>query len=443
MDEGGGVRGGKKEGDAARKPREMTSTTTTTTRATATGKVTFTEDSDAEDEFPEWLAGIPKSDREKRKDKLRKDRERKARVAEKNARLVANLGDTTGGKGGGESTTDPLKTFKVVAGDEDADEYEADAEFNAVVAAKGGSRKVLAVSEVVTATSGGGDDARKRDLIRAGMGKVISDAARWGDAGARMGGGNKGEDHFDVVPQEEGGGTSSRRRGKSGVHGYDEEEEKEEDGGGNSSSSEDSGSGTDEDDDPRKANYDSDEHAELLALGKLLKKHTTRKALLDASYNRYATADDPSTLPAWFASDERQHFRPQLPVSKAEMDAIKARFRDIAARPIAKVVEARARKKRRIGVAMEKAKKTATGIMESEEMGGRAKAKAVAKAYRQAEAKKVGSKYVVSGASGKKTGPKGAAGKRGGKTKVVDPRLKKDKRAIKRKEKSKKGGRRR
>jgi hypothetical protein len=132
----------------------------------------------------------------------------------------------------------------------------------------------------------------------------------------------------------------------------------------------------------------------------------------------------------------------QLP-SKAEMDAIKARFRDIAARPIAKVVEARARKKRRIGVAMEKAKKTATGIMESEEMGGRAKAKAVAKAYRQAEAKKVGSKYVVSGASGKKTGPKGAAGKRGGKTKVVDPRLKKDKRAIKRKEKSKKGGRRR
>jgi AdoMet-dependent rRNA methyltransferase SPB1 len=78
----------------------------------------------------------------------------------------------------------------------------------------------------------------------------------------------------------------------------------------------------------------------------MLKKHTTRKALLDASYNRYAFADAPGSLPAWFETDESKHFRPQLPITKAEVDAIKARFRDIAARPIAKVAEARARKKR-------------------------------------------------------------------------------------------------
>jgi hypothetical protein len=216
-----------------------------------------------------------------------------------------------------------------------------------------------------------------------------------------------------LMDEEGGGGAGFTVVAGEGAGGAREGSDEESDG---SSSGEDSGP------DPRDEDYDSDEHAELLALGKLMKKHTTRKALLDASYNRYAFQEDPSTLPTWFASDERVHYRPQLPITKAQVEAIKAHHRDIAARPIHKVAEARARKKRRLSVAMDKAKKTASTIMETEEMGARAKAKAVAKAYRQAEAKKVGAKYVVSGANGSKRGPKGAAAKRGGKTRLVDPR---------------------
>lgn len=72
------------------------------------------------------------------------------------------------------------------------------------------------------------------------------------------------------------------------------------------------------------------------------------------SYNRYAF--DNEVLPAWFAADEEKNFRPQLPVSRDEVERIKAQFKDIAARPIHKVAEARARKKRRSVKAMETAK---------------------------------------------------------------------------------------
>jgi hypothetical protein len=126
---------------------------------------------------------------------------------------------------------------------------------------------------------------------------------------------------------------------------------------------------------------------------------TLLKALLDASYNRYAFDEAPGSLPAWFAGDESKHFRPQLPVTRAEIDAIKARFRDIAARPIAKVAEARARKKRRVTVALDKAKRTAAAVLDADadQMGARSKIKAVAKAYKAAEAKKKGYSVVVTG----------------------------------------------
>ena len=356
------------------------------------------EDGIAEDSFPEWLADVPKSDREKRKDRLRKDRERRERQASRSAKLTGTLDEYGAGSSTGAAAA--AARFEVVDGDAAANAAEADAEFDSVLVSKGALSEELARAApqggrgsggsggaAAAAASGAVASQRKMDLLKAGMGKALMDEEGGGGAG------------FTVVAGEGAGGARE---------GSDEESD-------GSSSGEDSGP------DPRDEDYDSDEHAELLALGKMLKRHTTRKALLDASYNRYACAEDPASLPTWFASDERTHHRPQLPITKAQVEAIKARFRDIAARPIHKVAEARARKKRRLGVAMDKAKKTASNIMETEEMGARAKAKAVAKAYRQAEAKKVGAKYVVSGANGSKRGPKGAAAKRGGKTRLVDP----------------------
>jgi AdoMet-dependent rRNA methyltransferase SPB1 len=184
--------------------------------------------------------------------------------------------------------------------------------------------------------------AAKRELIRRGMGAISGSAAT--ETGAASAG-------FDIVP-------AAADHGEADTGSSDDSD---------SEADADAGADADDGPDPRLEDYDSDTHAEMLALGKLLRRHTTAKALVDASYNRYAFEDGP--LPPWFAADEGKHFKPQLPISRAEVEEVKARFRDIAARPIAKVAEARARKKRRLLTRMERVKKQAQSILESEEMG--------------------------------------------------------------------------
>ena len=85
------------------------------------------------------------------------------------------------------------------------------------------------------------------------------------------------------------------------------------------------------------------------------------------------------------------------------MQRIKLQFRDIAARPIARVAEARARKRRRVETKVAAAKKKAENIMESEELGGASKAKSVASLFRKAT-KEIKQKklYAVFGKSGQK-----------------------------------------
>ena len=95
------------------------------------------------------------------------------------------------------------------------------------------------------------------------------------------------------------------------------------------------------------------------------------------------------------------------------------------------VAEARARKKRRLVGQLDKAKRQAATILsdENEEMGARAKMRAIAKAYRAADVKRPGSVYVVAG-----KGSKGSAGK-GKRVKFVDRLQKKEKRADKKRAK--------
>ena len=177
--------------------------------------------------------------------------------------------------------------------------------------------------------------------------------------------------------------------------------------------------------------------AEGLALGSMLiHSKKARRDIVDASYNRYAFDD--VNLPAWFVQDERRHMRWKPELDPALLAEYKQRLKEVDARPIKKVAEAKARKKRRLQKRMEKAKKRAEGVMQKEDTTTMEKARELKKIYARARSKKQEEvKYVVakkSTQSGKRAiRPAGVKGR----YKVVDPRMKKDLRAMK----ADKGGR--
>ncbi|XP_047307608.1 pre-rRNA 2'-O-ribose RNA methyltransferase [Impatiens glandulifera] len=177
------------------------------------------------------------------------------------------------------------------------------------------------------------------------------------------------------------------------------------------SDSSDSDSSSDESD------YDNDKKAEILAYAKKMLHKKDRENLIDDSYNKYMFNDD-ARLPSWFVEDEKKHNRPNKPVTKEEINAMKAQFKEINARPAKKVAEARARKKRVAERKLEKIRKKANTISDQSEISDRSKRKMIEQLYNKATPKKPEREYVVA--------KKGVA-VRGGKGKVVvDPRMKKD-----------------
>lgn len=67
---------------------------------------------------------------------------------------------------------------------------------------------------------------------------------------------------------------------------------------------------------------------------------------------RYSFNEDEGELPEWFTEEEKQHRHKQIPVDKQTVEAYRQRWREINARPIKKVAEAKARKKRRVSGAV-------------------------------------------------------------------------------------------
>jgi len=185
---------------------------------------------------------------------------------------------------------------------------------------------------------------------------------------------------------------------------------------------------------------DSDAMAEVLALGKKMLNKKERRKLVDKSYNRYAF-DDPDGLPLWFLDDEKKHTQPNLPVTKAEVQEHKLYLKAINARPLKKVAEAKARKKRRVMKAWESMKRKASNIAESIELTERQKSKAINKMYKKldrttnAPQKK---RVLVTQKGGTRTAKKSKK-MEGGPTNRVDRRMKKDLR----RDKMKKYGRKR
>jgi AdoMet-dependent rRNA methyltransferase SPB1 len=175
----------------------------------------------------------------------------------------------------------------------------------------------------------------------------------------------------------------------------------------------------------------------------LIQSKKKREDLIESGYNRWTSNDE--GLPDWFMEEESKFCKKQLPVTKEMMEVYRAKLKEINARPIKKVAEAKARKKKRALKSMEKARKKAESITDADDISSQEKAQQIKQIYKKAIAlgkkkKSAQVEYVVAkrGMGKRVRRPAGVKGR----FKVVDPRMKKDNRAAKAagKGKGRKGG---
>ncbi|KAF8601772.1 FtsJ-domain-containing protein [Ceratobasidium sp. AG-I] len=171
----------------------------------------------------------------------------------------------------------------------------------------------------------------------------------------------------------------------------------------------------------------------------LVNRQTTKTHLLNSGFTRYSL-NSQDALPPWFLDDERKHYKPNLPITKDAVLALRAKQRALDARPIKKVAEAKARKKMRAHQRLEKAMSKAEGLVAGDDMTEKEKAAAVDKVMRKGMStgakKKKEIKVVV--AKGPNKGVKGRPKGVKGRYAMVDARMRKEVRAKKRKEKANK-----
>lgn len=174
-------------------------------------------------------------------------------------------------------------------------------------------------------------------------------------------------------------------------------------------SSDDSSSDESEDD-------DVDSKAEILACAKKMLRKKRREEMLDDAYNKYMFDDE--GLPGWFVEEEKRHRQPIKPVTKEEINAMRAQFKEINARPAKKVAEAKARKKRVAARKLEKVRKKANDISKQTEISDHSKGRLIEQLYKKAAPKRPKKEYVVA--------KKGVTVKVGKGKVLVDRRMKKD-----------------
>ena len=104
-----------------------------------------------------------------------------------------------------------------------------------------------------------------------------------------------------------------------------------------------------------------------LTLGEqLVHSSKTRRDVVDRAWNRYANND--TDLPSWFTEDERRHWHAHVPVSAEALRDYRDRQRAIDARPIKKVAEAKARKKKRTEQRMKRVQKQSETITDNPDL---------------------------------------------------------------------------
>ncbi|CAH3192030.1 unnamed protein product [Porites evermanni] len=174
---------------------------------------------------------------------------------------------------------------------------------------------------------------------------------------------------------------------------------------------------------------------ETLALGhKMAFSRKNKRDIIDSGYHRWAFND--ANLPDWFVEDEAKHYQRQLPVSKEMVAEYRARMKEINARPVKKIAEAKARKKRKEMKRLEKARKKAEAICDTVDVSEKEKMNQIRSLYKKAalKGKPKEVKYVVAKKSQAAKRMKRPAGVKGP-YKIVDQRMKKDLRSQRAKDK--------
>ena len=170
----------------------------------------------------------------------------------------------------------------------------------------------------------------------------------------------------------------------------------------------------------------------------LVNREKTKTQLINDGFNRYSL-NSKEGLPSWFLDDEAKNYKLNIPITKEAMASLRAKQRELDARPIKKVAEAKARKKFKAAQRMSKAQKKAEDLLADgdDELTQKDKAASIAKILKKgaAKAKKRETKLVV--AKGPNRGLKGRPKGVKGRFKMVDGRMKKELRAQKRIDKKK------
>ncbi|KAH0785616.1 AdoMet-dependent rRNA methyltransferase spb1 [Histomonas meleagridis] len=170
----------------------------------------------------------------------------------------------------------------------------------------------------------------------------------------------------------------------------------------------------------------------------LLLHPNRRQDIINDSFNKYL--HDDGDIPEWFASDEKRYNRPMIPLSKDDVLAWRQHMRDINQVATKRVIEARARKKKKALQRMKSLQEKADEIAEKEGLNERSKLRIMERIFeRGMKSMKPAPKVVVTQKrdAGRPNLPKGVSS---GRVKIVDKRFKKDLRGQKASAKRTEGG---
>ena len=241
----------------------------------------------------EALSSMPKTDKQKRADERRKQKERQERRAS-NCMGEPDLEEMSYTK----FEVAPRSNESDFSGNGYTDEDEEE---------QGGGKK---------GKHSHAKDFPLQQLIKGGMGKALKVGSK--DTGIEIVS-KQTQELMNKIAERRGKGRSGSGEGETDTEGGVEGIEVEGNPNMSGEGGDDRGYGSDEE------QYDAHDRATSLALGTLMLRRSKQKALVDASYNRFAW-NDTKDLPSWFMDDEMKHNKPQLPIPEALLNQIKSRY---------------------------------------------------------------------------------------------------------------------